>query len=147
MGTPPPGPESNRIRVDKSPVFAFFLTFLFGPLGLLYVKVVPALVLILAALGGYFTFGIGSTVARLVWIVAWIVSIVWACVEASRRHPRVRALAGFHRRPRHTGAGLPTSCHASVLPRSGCSSSSARLVPGCRRCSHPPVVGRQQVDR
>ena len=86
MGTPPPGPESNRIRVDKSPVFAFFLTFLFGPLGLLYVKVVPALVLILAVLGGYFTFGIGSTVARLVWIVAWIVSIVWACVEASRRH-------------------------------------------------------------
>ena len=86
MGTPPPGPESNRIRVDKSPVFAFFLTFLFGPLGLLYVKVVPALVLILAPLGGYFTFGIGSTVARLVWIVAWIVSIVWACVEASRRH-------------------------------------------------------------
>jgi hypothetical protein len=86
MGTAPPGPESSRIRVDKSPVFAFLLTFLFGPLGLLYVKVVPAVVLILAALGGYLAFGIGSTVARLISIVAWIVSIVWACIEASRRH-------------------------------------------------------------
>jgi len=30
----------------QSPVLAFFLTFFFGPIGLLYVKVVPALVLI-----------------------------------------------------------------------------------------------------
>jgi hypothetical protein len=79
MGTPPPGLQPNRVPVDKSPVLAFFLTLFFGPLGLLYVKVVPALVLILVAAAGYFTFGVTA-------IVAWIVSIVWACIEASRRH-------------------------------------------------------------
>jgi hypothetical protein len=79
MGTPPPGSQPNRVPVDKSPVLAFFLTLLLGPLGLLYVKVVPALVLLLVALTGYFTYGITS-------IAAWVVSIVWACVEASRRH-------------------------------------------------------------
>src|ERR1039458_5526245 len=79
MGTPPPGLQPNRVPVDKSPALAFFLTLFFGPLGLLYVKVVPALVLILVALAGYFTFGVTA-------IVAWIVSIVWACMEASRRH-------------------------------------------------------------
>jgi len=60
-------------------VLAFLLTFFLGPLGLLYVKVVPALVLTLVALTGYFTFGITTA-------VVWVVSIVWACTEASRRH-------------------------------------------------------------
>lgn len=60
-------------------MLAFILTFFLGPLGLLYVKVVPALILTLVALTGYFTFGITSG-------LAWIVSIGWACIEASRRH-------------------------------------------------------------
>jgi hypothetical protein len=79
METPPPGLGSNRVPVDKSPVLAFLLTLFLGPLGLLYVKVVPALLLILVALTGYFTFGVTTA-------MVWIVSIVWACVEASRRH-------------------------------------------------------------
>ena len=77
MSTPRPGP--NRIPVDKSPVLAFVLTFFFGPIGLLYVKVVPALVLIVVAATGYYTFYVTS-------VVAWIISIVWACTEATRRH-------------------------------------------------------------
>jgi hypothetical protein len=79
VGTPSPGLQSNRVPVDKSPVLAFILTFFLGPLGLLYVKVMPALLLFLVALTGYFTFWVTTA-------VAWIVSIVWACVEASRRH-------------------------------------------------------------
>jgi hypothetical protein len=79
MGTPPSGLEPNRVPVDKSPVLAFFLTLFLGPLGLLYVKVVPALVLVLVALTGYYTFGVTTA-------AVWVVSIVWACVEASRRH-------------------------------------------------------------
>ena len=79
METPPPGLGSNRVPVDKSPVLAFLLTLFLGPLGLLYVKVVPALLLTLVALTGYYTFWVTTA-------VAWIVSIVWACVEASRRH-------------------------------------------------------------
>ncbi len=79
MGTLPPGLQPNRVPVDKSPVLAFFLTFFFGPIGLLYVKVVPALVLIVVAATGYYTLGITA-------VVAWIVSIVWACTEASHRH-------------------------------------------------------------
>ena len=45
METPPPGLGSNRVPVDKSPVLAFLLTLFLGSLGLLYVKVVPALLL------------------------------------------------------------------------------------------------------
>jgi hypothetical protein len=112
MGTASPGPESNRIRVDKSPVLAFLLTFLFGPLGLLYVKVVPALVLILAALGGYFAFGFGSTVAWLIWIVAWLISIVWACVEASHRH---RAFERWRASTGNQGIPVPGYKQAAAL--------------------------------
>jgi len=74
-----PGVGPSRVPVDRSPVLAFLLTFFLGPLGLLYVKVVPALILLLVAITGYFTHG--ATTA-----LAWIVSIVWACLEASRRH-------------------------------------------------------------
>ena len=67
------------MRVDKSPVLAVILTVILGPLGLLYVAVVPALVLLVVAATGYFTFGVTAG-------LAWIVSIAWAFVEASRRH-------------------------------------------------------------
>ena len=60
MGTPSSGLGPNRIPVDKSPVLAFLLTFFFGPVGLLYVKVVPALVLIVVAATGYYTFYVTS---------------------------------------------------------------------------------------
>ncbi len=79
MATSQPGLLPNRVPVDKSPVLAFLLTFFLGPLGLLYVKVLPALGLTLVAVTGYFTFGVTT-------FLAWVVSIVWACREASRRH-------------------------------------------------------------
>ena len=125
MGTPSPGLQSNRIPVDKSPVLAFILTFFLGPLGLLYVKVVPALLLFLVWLTGYFTFYVTTA-------VAWIVSIVWACVEASRRHHASeswRASTGDQAIP---VPGYQQAGRARVLPRSGCSSPATRLVPGRR---------------
>ena len=121
METPPSGPGPNRVPVDKSPVLAFLLTFFLGPLGLLYVKVVPALLLVLVALTGYYTFGVTTA-------VAWIVSIVWACVEASRRHRALRAVAGFHRQSGHSRPGLPASSRARLPPGSGCPPSGGRLV-------------------
>jgi putative Ca2+/H+ antiporter (TMEM165/GDT1 family) len=72
--------------VDKSPVLAFVLSFLLGPLGLLYVAAVPALILLAVAVGANFAFGLSSPLARVVSGAAWITSIVWACVEASRKH-------------------------------------------------------------
>ncbi len=81
-----PGTAPNRIPVDKSPALAVFLALFLGPLGLLYVKVVPGLILSVATVAAYVGLGVHSKLALAVLIVAWIVSIVWACVEAPRRH-------------------------------------------------------------
>jgi hypothetical protein len=112
VGTPAPGLESKRARVDKSPGIAFVLTLLFGPLGLLYVKIVPGLILLVVTVVGYVTLGLRSKLALAVSILVWIVSIVWACVEASRRHgdfQRWRASTGAH------GVPLPGRQQAAAL--------------------------------
>jgi putative Ca2+/H+ antiporter (TMEM165/GDT1 family) len=112
VGTPAPGLGSKRARVDKTPAIAFVLTLLFGPLGLLYVKVAPALLLLAVAVGGYAAFGTRSKLALAVSVVVWVVSIVWACVEASRRHAefqRWRASTGAH------GVPLPGREQAAAL--------------------------------
>ncbi len=91
--------------MDKSPWLAFVLTLIFGPLGLLYVAVVPALILLVISVTGYFTFGVTT-------LLAWIVSIVWGSVVASRRHHEFlswRASTGDQGIPRpgrHEAAGL-----------------------------------------
>src|ERR1017187_1007714 len=117
MGTLPPGLQPNRVPVDKSPVLAFFLTLFFGPLGLLYVKVVPALVLILVAAAGYFTFGVTA-------IVAWIVSIVWAPNQprptrgdGPRRAPRDWPPAHRSRSRTMRRPASPTAPSANRRPR------------------------------
>jgi hypothetical protein len=64
------------VQSPKSPIAAFILTFLFGPLGLLYVSVTGGLVLILAAIVSFFILPlIGG-------IIIWIVSIIWGVVGA-----------------------------------------------------------------
>ena len=140
MGTPPPGSEPNRVPVDKSPVLAFLLTLFLGPLGLLYVKVVPALVLMVVALTGYFTFGVTTA-------VAWIVSIVWACVEASRRHRASRAAGG----PPPAIRAYPCRVTAKRL-RSRTTTVRTLLFRRPAGTRTPPtrqgpVVGRQPMDR
>lgn len=69
-------PTVVMVSPPKSPVVAFILTFLFGPLGLLYVSVVGGLVLILAAILSFFILPlIGG-------IIVWIISIIWGVVGA-----------------------------------------------------------------
>jgi hypothetical protein len=64
------------VQAPKSPIVAFILTFLFGPLGLLYVSVTGGLVLILAAILSFFILPlIGG-------IIIWIISIIWGVVGA-----------------------------------------------------------------
>ncbi|EDQ05589.1 hypothetical protein DSM14862_02574 [Sulfitobacter indolifex] len=74
-------------KPQKSVVAAFFLTLLFGPLGLLYATVAGGIVLIiLAILIGVVTFGLGA-------LITWPVSIIWGVVAAmmSKRTPSIPA--------------------------------------------------------
>jgi len=98
--------------VDKSKAIAFILAFLFGPLGLLYVKVLPALILLAVSVVGFFAFGRASSVSLLVSAVVWIVSIVWACVEASRRH---REFVAWRASTGGQGVPLPGYGQAAAL--------------------------------
>jgi|SRR5579875_2021666 len=81
MSSPKSPPDGSQPPpVDKSAGVAFVLTFFFGPVGLLYVSVAGGLILTLVAIVGFvLTLGIGT-------IVAWVISIIWGCVEASRKH-------------------------------------------------------------
>ena len=101
----------------KSVGVAFLLTFLFGPLGMLYSTVGGALVmigidLVLAVLTGIIVFvislltlGVGSVLvilAPLVGIPTWIASIIWGCLAASRHNERMHtqfAASGGYRPP------------------------------------------------
>lgn len=73
--------EASRAPTDKSPGVAFGLTLVLGPIGLLYVNVSGALLLTFVALFGIVTFGIAAG-------VAWAISMVWGCVEATRAHSK-----------------------------------------------------------
>ena len=58
----------------KSQGLGFLLTFVFGPLGLLYSSMIGAVILIpIAILIALFTIGVG---AFLLWPICWIVSFV-----------------------------------------------------------------------
>jgi hypothetical protein len=74
-----------NVSPAKSVGVALLLTFLFGPLGMLYSTVSGALVMILIAvfggmLVGFVTLGFG-------WLafypIVWITSIIWGCAAAS----------------------------------------------------------------
>jgi len=70
-------------KPEKSVVAAFFLTFLFGPLGLLYGTVGGGIVMIiLAMILGAVTFGLGI-------LITWPVAMIWgvAAALASKRRP------------------------------------------------------------
>ena len=70
---------------DKSVGVAFVLTFFFGPLGMLYAAVLPALIMIVVAIVlGFVTLGLALP-------FVWIATIVWACVNASKQHSRFLA--------------------------------------------------------
>ena len=124
--------------MDKSPWLAVVLTLIFGPLGLLYVAVVPALILLLISITGYFTLGATT-------LLAWIVSIIWGGAVASRRHRAFLKLAGFDSQSRDTRSGSPASGWLGILPVPNRSAPAGRLVSGCARPEQGPLVGREQV--
>jgi hypothetical protein len=70
---------------DKSVGAALVLTFLFGPLGLLYVTVAGGLILLAAAIVlGILTLGVAD-------IPIWIASMIWGAIGASNRHSEYQA--------------------------------------------------------
>lgn len=61
----------------KSQLVGFVLTFLFGPLGLLYSAPVAAVLLLVGAvLTGFLTFGLSA-------LLFWPISILWSIVAVS----------------------------------------------------------------
>jgi hypothetical protein len=100
-------------------VLAFLLALILGPLGLLYVKVVPALLLVAVTVAASAALGIRSKTALAVSIVVWIVSIVWASLEAARRHhafERWRASTGTQGVPRSGDPRTPAYQPPSGAP-------------------------------
>ena len=68
---------------QKSLVVALILTFLFGPLGLLYATVPGALILlVLTLVVGFFTLGIG-------FIVGWLASMIWAVFAVNSHNSKI----------------------------------------------------------
>ena len=67
----------------KSLAVALILTFLFGPLGLLYATVPGALILlVLTIIVGFFTLGIG-------FIVGWLASMIWAVLAVNSHNAKI----------------------------------------------------------
>lgn len=113
VAPPPPRMAPLPSAAEKSVGIAFLLTFLFGPLGMLYSTVTGALVLIAATvvlaiilgiivgLVSLVTLGFGALLvilAPLAGAPIWIASMIWGCLAASRHNERVRAqLSGFGR--------------------------------------------------
>lgn len=71
--------SGGRAPEDKSVGVAFALTFFLGPIGVFYVSVWGAIILIVVAFLGVATFGATT-------LLSWVISIVYGCVRASQRH-------------------------------------------------------------
>lgn len=102
----PAGPLSGPAPVvmlapEKSVGIAFLLTFLFGPLGMLYSTVVGALVMLgieaIVTVVGWFlvaaTFGLGLVILVPGYFLIWVACILWGCLAASGHNERSRAAA------------------------------------------------------
>ena len=71
------------IGKQKSVGTAFLLTFLFGPLGLLYASVTGGVIMIvLSIIIGFVTLGVG-------FILTWIISMIWAVVAANEANSKM----------------------------------------------------------
>jgi hypothetical protein len=74
---------------DKSVGAALVLTFLFGPLGLVYVSVLGGILLTILLL-----IVVLPTMGLALFII-WLASMIWAALSASTQHSRYQAwLAG-----------------------------------------------------
>ena len=71
-------PQTTIVVVERQSVgLAYLLTFLFGPLGMLYSTVVGALVMLVVSVGA------ASCTAGLGLIITWPICILWGCMAAS----------------------------------------------------------------
>ena len=78
-------PRTIVVTPTKSVCVALLLTFLFGPLGMLYSTVVGALVMFLANVMAFvFTAGIGL-------LVTWPIGMVWAAMAANESNSKLLA--------------------------------------------------------
>ena len=81
---------------DKSVGAALVLTFFFGPLGLLYVSVLGAILMsLLTAVVAVVTLGLGA-------IPLWCICMVWGAISAGRKHSAFQVYlyhAGPNQRP------------------------------------------------
>jgi hypothetical protein len=79
---------SQPPEADKSVLVAFVLTFFFGPFGMLYVQVRPAVIMLVMLFVGL-TLAIASAGASL--MAVWVTSIVWGCLIASNKHSQYQS--------------------------------------------------------
>lgn len=86
-GVPYPSTTVVSMAPPKSVGVAFLLTFLFGPLGMLYSTVSGALIMLgISVVGGLFVGIVTLGLAWLVWGPAmWLTSIIWGCAAAANQ--------------------------------------------------------------
>ena len=85
MTTPPVTQKTIVIGNTKSVAIALVLTFLFGPLGLLYSSVLGGVVMfVVSGIVAVFTLGVGL-------LVTWPICMIWAAVAANRYNARMTA--------------------------------------------------------
>ena len=80
-------PQVIITKSEKSVGISLLLTFLFGPLGMLYSTVVGGLIMIVVTfLVGLFTLGLGL-------IITWPICLIWGAMAVSSHNQRLRASA------------------------------------------------------
>jgi hypothetical protein len=76
-------PSTIIIKSQKSVGLALVLTFLFGPLGMLYSTILGAVImLVITGLVGLFTFGLGL-------FITWPICIIWGAMAASNSNKKI----------------------------------------------------------
>jgi len=88
---------------DKSVAVALVLSLVFGPLGLLYVEVVPALVLLaILVVAGFLTLGIAVP-------FIWLLTVVFSGLRAGQKHSDFMAYLAHARGecPGHVASARP----------------------------------------
>ncbi len=82
--SPPQQPQYIVVKTNKSVGLALLLTFLFGPLGLLYATVSGALIMLFISLiVAFITFGFGI-------LITWPICMIWAAIAVNNQNNRMR---------------------------------------------------------
>ena len=104
------GSTMAKPLVDKSVGAALVLTFLFGPLGLLYVSILGGIVMIvITPIVAIATFGIGLA-------IVWPIIMLWAAFSASSQHSRYEAWLA---KEGHSGESAGSHSEAQAQPEAG----------------------------